>query len=175
LVGDHQSRRDRTGRTAARDRQRADRCGERRRRQRQRDGRVRDELFAASRARSRVAAAAARTSEHMKRLPAAPDVRHLTHHRASGSRSQRVVRPLRRLLAIAITAALVRWAFITVLDPPWLIRRRLPSAARVNIINVRVVIVRSSESIAEAERAQPERRSCRARSTRTPCSERWRE
>jgi len=117
---------------------------------------VEGELFAASRARSRVASAAARETSRgfgSARRPAALDVQASDAPSREGlTTSQWVVRSaLVALLAITITAALIRWG------PSWpvpapVVVEPLGSASSTS----GVAIVRPTESIAEAlARAQP--------------------
>ena len=117
---------------------------------------VEGELFAASRARSRVASAAARETSRglgSARRPAALEVQASDAPSREGlTTSQWVVRSaLVALLAITITAALLRWG------PSW----PVPAPVAVEPLGSTpstsgVVIVRPTESIAEAlARAQP--------------------
>jgi len=117
---------------------------------------VEGELFAASRARSRVAAAAARETSRgfgSARHPATLDVQESdTPPREGLTTSQWVVRTaLVALLAIATTAALLRWG------PSW----PVPAPVAVEPLGSTsstsgVVVVRPTESIADAlGRAQP--------------------
>jgi serine/threonine protein phosphatase PrpC len=112
---------------------------------------VEGELFAASRARSRVVSAAAR-----EKPPASPQRQAAIDVQASGAPprgrraiSQRVVRmALVALLAIVTTVAVVRWR------PSWLVP--VPILVEPPTSTSGVVIVRPTESIAEAlGRAQP--------------------
>jgi PPM family protein phosphatase len=120
---------------------------------------VEGELFAASRARSRLAAAAAHETSRgstSARRPAALDVRDSdAPPRQRLTTSQRVVgTALVALLAIAITAALIRWRPSWPSWPvPMPVAEELPGATS---STSGVVIVRPTESIAEAlGRAQP--------------------
>ena len=117
---------------------------------------VEGELFAASRARSRVAAAAARETSRAfgsARHPATLDVQASdTPPREGLTTSQWVLRTaLVALLAIAITAALIRWG------PSWPVPARVAVEPLGSTSSTSgVVVVRPTESIAEAlGRAQP--------------------
>src|SRR6185295_13526932 len=124
---------------------------------------VEGELFAASRAHARVAAAAARETSRAigsARPAAALDVRASdAPPRERLTTSQRVARTalVLALLAVASTAALIRWAPSWRSWPSWLIRA--PVAVEVPGVTSStsgVVVVRPSESIAEAlGRAEP--------------------
>ncbi len=114
---------------------------------------VEGELFAATRARSRVVSAAARekwSGFGSPRRPAAVDVHGFgAAPRERRTTSQRVVQiALVALLAIVIAAAVVRWV------PSWQVP--VPSVIELPTSTSGVVVVRPTESIADAlARAQP--------------------
>src|SRR5882672_3793698 len=114
---------------------------------------VEGELFAATRARSRVVSAAARERSSgfgSPRRPAAVDVHGFgAAPRERRTTSQRVVQiALVALLAIVIAAAVVRWV------PSWQVP--VPSVIELPTSTSGVVVVRPTESIADAlARAQP--------------------
>jgi len=114
---------------------------------------VEGELFAATRARSRVVSAAAREKSSgfgSPRRPAAVDVHGFgAAPRERRTTSQRVVQiALVALLAIVIAGAVVRWV------PSWQVP--VPSVIELPTSTSGVVVVRPTESIADAlARAQP--------------------
>ena len=114
---------------------------------------VEGELFAATRARSRVVSAAAREKSSgfgSPRRPAAADIHGFgAAPRERRTMSQRVVQiALVALLAIVIAAAVVRWV------PSWQVP--VPSVIELPTSTSGVVVVRPTESIADAlARAQP--------------------